>query len=87
MVTFMVMEATMSRTMAAGEFKAKCLEVMDEVASTGKAIVLTKRGKPVAQLVPIARRPETLRGFLKGRIRSGKDVVRPVRVTWHAARR
>lgn len=39
------------RTMAAGEFKAKCLAVMDEVAATGEPVLITKRGKPVARLV------------------------------------
>ena len=36
----------------AGEFKAKCLKLMDEVARTRRPLVITKRGKPVAQLVP-----------------------------------
>src|SRR5450631_50194 len=43
------------RQMAAGEFKAKCLGVLDEVQDTGRHIVITKRGIPVAKLVPIAR--------------------------------
>ena len=38
------------KTIAAGEFKAKCLALMDEVARTGEEIVITKRGKPVARL-------------------------------------
>ena len=56
----------MSRIMPAGEFKAKCLEAMDEVASTGEPIIVTKRGRPVAQIVPITQRPKSLRGFLRG---------------------
>ena len=40
------------KTMAAGEFKARCLQVMDEVRSTRTPVVITKRGKPVAKLVP-----------------------------------
>jgi prevent-host-death family protein len=39
--------------MPAGEFKAKCLAVMDEVQASGEPVVLTKRGKPVARLVPL----------------------------------
>jgi prevent-host-death family protein len=39
-----------TRTIPAGEFKAKCLALMDEVAATGDEIVITKRGKPVARL-------------------------------------
>ena len=41
-----------SSALAAGEFKATCLSLMDEVAATGREIVITKRGKPVAKLVP-----------------------------------
>jgi prevent-host-death family protein len=41
------------RTMAAGEFKAKCLAVMDEVAATGESVLITKRGKPVARVVAL----------------------------------
>lgn len=41
------------RTMPAGEFKAKCLAVMDEVQATGQPVIVTKRGKPVARLTPI----------------------------------
>ena len=40
------------RTMAATEFRARCYRLMDEVAETGREIVITKRGRPVARLVP-----------------------------------
>jgi prevent-host-death family protein len=38
------------RTIGAGEFKAKCLALMDEVQATGQPLLITKRGKPVARL-------------------------------------
>jgi prevent-host-death family protein len=76
----------MSRTMSAAEFKAKCLQAMDHVAATGEPIVVTKRGRPVAQLGPVVRKPKTLRGFMKGQIRSGKDVLSPIGVKWNASR-
>jgi prevent-host-death family protein len=40
------------RTIAAGEFKAKCLAVMDEVQATGQPVIVTKRGKPTVKLTP-----------------------------------
>ena len=46
---------------AAGEFKAQCLAILDEVAETGKEIIVTKRGKPVAKVVPIEA-PKSLKG-------------------------
>ena len=42
-----------ARTIPAGEFKAKCLKLMDEAAATQRAITVTKRGKPVGQFVPM----------------------------------
>lgn len=40
------------RTIPAGEFKARCLAILDEVEATGETIVITKRGKAVARLLP-----------------------------------
>ena len=37
---------------AAGKFKDTCLKLLDEVAKTRTPVVITKRGKPVAQLMP-----------------------------------
>jgi prevent-host-death family protein len=39
------------RTIKASEFKAKCLQLIDEVAASGESIEITKRGKPLARLV------------------------------------
>ena len=39
------------KTMGAGEFKARCLKVMDQVQRTREPLLITKRGKPVAKLV------------------------------------
>lgn len=46
------------RTMPAGEFKAKCLSIMDEVASTGEPVLVTKRGKPVVRIVSPEELPQ-----------------------------
>ena len=86
MVTIGVTRHAMAKTMRAGEFKAKCLEAMDEVACSGAPIVISKRGKRVAQLAPLAAKPKTLRGFLKGRVKPTGDIVRPVNVRWNADR-
>lgn len=42
------------KTMAAGKFKDVCLQTLDEVAHHRTPVVITKRGRPVAKLVPIA---------------------------------
>jgi prevent-host-death family protein len=70
---------------SAAEFKAKCLKLLDEVAATGKPLVVTKRGKPVARIVPVERQgPEPLFGFLKGTVVFQGDVVSPIDVSWSA---
>jgi prevent-host-death family protein len=43
--------------MAAGKFKDQCLKVLDRVAATRMPVTITKRGKPVATLVPHIPRP------------------------------
>jgi len=70
-----------SRQIAAGEFKAKCLALLDEVADTGQPILVTKRGKPVAQVVPVeGNEPPSL----KGSIVFEGDIVSPIDADWEA---
>jgi prevent-host-death family protein len=72
------------REIPAGEFKAKCLAIMDEVQQRGGAYVITKRGVPVAKLVParIERRP--LLGSMKGTVVTRGDLVTPLDEPWNA---
>jgi prevent-host-death family protein len=56
------------REIGAGEFKAQCLALIDEVAETGEAVIVTKRGKALAKLVPIVQRPKELFGFMRGSV-------------------
>lgn len=53
-----------TRTIPAGEFKARCLKLMDEVQETGVSIVVTKRGRPVSRLVPVTPRLGGISGLL-----------------------
>jgi prevent-host-death family protein len=54
---------------AAAEFKARCLQLMDKVRETGTEYVVTKHGRPVAKLVPYVEdaRPGFF-GSLKGTV-------------------
>jgi len=65
------------KTMAAGAFKVHCLKVMDEVQSKRQAVLITKRGKPVAKLVPVEQEKDDIFGFLKGKVKVVGDVVSP----------
>jgi prevent-host-death family protein len=71
--------------MKASDFKAKCLAVMDEVARTGETVVVTKNGKPVAEVVPakVAERPSPF-GVWKGLVEVKGDIVAPIDVEWDA---
>jgi prevent-host-death family protein len=74
---------TKSRTIAAGRFKAQCLAILDEVADTGIAIVVTKRGKPIARVVPL--QPDATPDLRGSVVREG-DLVSPIASDWSADR-
>jgi len=66
-------------TISAANFKATCLAVLDKVQKTGKPIRVTKRGKPVAQVVPIGPPGKRqIMGCMEGTGRIVGDIVSPV---------
>jgi len=65
------------KTIPAGEFKAHCLAIMDEVQAKRQAVVITKRGKPVAKLVPLEKERDDIFGFFKDKIKVTGDIVSP----------
>jgi prevent-host-death family protein len=69
----------------AGEFKARCLQLIDEVARGGEPLLITKRGRAVARLVAVPpARP--LFGALRGSVAAQGDLVSPVEADWSADR-
>ena len=74
----------MPSSIGAGEFKAKCLQLLDEVASSRKPCVITKFGRPVAQLVPMPPAVK-LRGAMEGTVLYEGDIVSPLENEWEAA--
>jgi prevent-host-death family protein len=70
----------------AGEFKARCLKLMEEVRATRRTIVITKRGKPVAKLVPVEEEATSIFGRLRGTVTIQGDIVGPIETDWHAER-
>ena len=67
-----------TKTIPAGTFKAQCLAIMDEVQAKRQSVVITKRGRPVAKLVPVEEKKDQIFGFLKGKGKVVGDVVSPV---------
>ncbi len=70
------------KTIKASEFKARCLQLMDEVARSGKPLVITKNGKPVSQLMPYRPKPTTLFGAMKGTLTIQGDILSPLNEDW-----
>jgi len=67
-----------NRYVAAADFKANCLRLMDEVAQRRQPITITKRGKPVAKLVPIEAEAIDLFGRMAGSIKICGDIINPI---------
>jgi len=66
-------------TIQASAFKAKCLALMDQVARTGETIVVTKNGRPVAELRPHRPpRARSLIGLHRGQVKIRGDIISPV---------
>jgi len=67
------------KTMPAGQFKARCLKIMDDVESTREPVVITKRGRPIAKLVPAdgQGRPDDAFGCMRGEVEIVGDIVSP----------
>ena len=72
----------MQRQIAAGEFKAKCLHLLDEVRQSRKEIVITKRGQAVARLLPVDEELPPIFGRMRGSAEILGDIVAPVGETW-----
>jgi prevent-host-death family protein len=72
------------KRMAAGSFKAHCLAVMDEVQAKRQTVLITKRGKPVAKLVPVDQKADDIYGFLRGKGVITGDVIAPAIDDWGA---
>lgn len=74
----------MSEFIQASKFKAKCLKLMDKVHRTKRKIIITKRNKPIAQLVPIEEKSGSLFGKMKGTIHIVGDIMAPIDEVWDA---
>ena len=69
------------KQMPAGEFKARCLRVLEDVAASRHEVIITKRGRPVAKLVPLSSAGAVpLNGLI---VRQG-DLVSPLGEEWDA---
>lgn len=68
---------------SASQFKARCLALLDQVAEGGGELVVTKRGRPVARVVPVDE-ATSLRGTVTYHV-SDEELIAPIEVPWDAS--
>jgi prevent-host-death family protein len=66
------------RTIPAAKFKAGCLKIMDEVQARREPVLITKKGRPVAQLLPVDEPADDVFGCLVGELEISGDILSPV---------
>ena len=68
----------------AGEFKARCLTLMDRVREGREEYIITKYGKAVARLVPVEDEPADIFGYMRNTVINYTDVITPLDEVWEA---
>jgi prevent-host-death family protein len=74
---------TSLKTLPAALFKSRCLRLLDHVAETGEGLVITKRGRPVARVLPMSPSRGT---SLRGSVTTHGDIVGPLLDDWELDR-
>ena len=75
------------KTMAVSEFKARALRTLDDVASSREDVLITKRGRPLARVVPVDDSEKVQPGRLAAALVFEEDIVSPLGdESWEAAR-
>lgn len=69
------------KTIPASKFKAACLDALDRVAESGEVVIITRKGRPIAKLVPIVDEPAP---SLRGSVTYHGDIVAPTGESWDA---
>lgn len=72
-------------TVSASEFKARCLELIEQIQQTRREVTVTRYGKPVARLTPIHAEKASAWGWNadQGDVVMG-DLLSPIDVEWEA---
>ncbi len=68
----------------AAVFKAQCLKLMEQVEKTRQPVIITKHGRPVAQLAPVPPAVAALFGYMKDTLKIRGDITAPIDVKWSA---
>ena len=74
-----------TRKVAATEFKERCLALLEEVRQTRQSLLVTRHGKPVAEILPYVPKSGGSTNPLKGSILSQSDLIAPLDERWDNA--
>lgn len=72
---------------AAGEFKSKCLGIMEDIHETGLPVVITKRGVPMVKIIPYTSKQKpkkSLFGAMKDTLIINGNIIKPIGEQWEA---
>lgn len=75
------------KTIAAAEFKAHCLALLEEVRKTRQPLVVTRHGRPVAEISPYVDKKSARENPLKGSILHQGDLLSPIEVGWDSVKK
>ena len=73
------------KSVAATEFKAHCLALLEEVRQTRQPLLVTRHGKPVVEISPYMSRSSEQPNPLKGSLLFEGDVISPIEEKWDSA--
>lgn len=76
----------MKKMIAVGNFKAKCLGLLEEVRTKREGLIITKRGVPIAEVLPISKERKNAREELRGTVLFEKDILSPLNESWEVLR-
>jgi len=72
-----------TETVPIGKFKTHCLKLLDEAGKNNTSFIITKRGKPLAEVIPVKKKQRDVFGCMKGTIEIEGDIVGPNFDAWN----
>jgi prevent-host-death family protein len=74
----------MSKKVAISQFKAHCLEIIESLQSDHQPIIITKRDKPIAKVMPLENEKIPLFGMFRSKGKINGDIISPIEEKWNA---
>lgn len=78
---------TLEQIVSAGEFKSKCLGIMEDIHETGHPVIITERGIPLVRIIPYSeteKPKKRLFGILKNTVTINGNIIEPISKSWEA---